>query len=115
VRDEILKPVPNVANVRLDLRAITLWAKKHGIDSTALGYLGGVSWGILVARTCHLYPNAVAATLAHKFFFLVFSKWTWPQPALLKQPDTVNLGFPVWDPRVSVSGHYHLMLIITRA
>jgi len=41
----------------------------------------------------------VAATLVHKFF-LVFSQWKWPQPVLLKQPDNVNLGFPVWDPRV---------------
>ncbi len=39
-----------------------------------LGFLGGVSWAMLVARTCQLYPNAVAATLVHKFF-LVFSKW----------------------------------------
>lgn len=65
-----------------------------------MGYLGGVSWAMLVARTCQLYPNAVAATLVHKFF-LVFSQWKWPQPVLLKQPDQVNLGFPVWDPRVS--------------
>ena len=72
---------------------------EHGIYSNALGYLGGVSWAMLVARTCQLYPNAVAATLVHKFF-LVFSQWKWPQPVLLKQPDNVNLGFPVWDPRV---------------
>lgn len=72
----------------------------HGIYSNVLGYLGGVSWAMLVARTCQLYPNAVAATLIEKFF-LVFSQWKWPQPVLLKQPDNVNLGFPVWDPRVS--------------
>lgn len=65
-----------------------------------MGYLGGVSWAMLVARTCQLYPNAVAATLVHKFF-LVFSQWKWPQPVLLKQPSNANLGFPVWDPRVS--------------
>lgn len=73
---------------------------EHGIYSNALGYLGGVSWAMLVARTCQLYPNAAPATLVQKFF-LVFSQWKWPQPVLLKQPDTVNLGFPVWDPRVS--------------
>lgn len=49
---------------------------------------------MLVARTCQLYPNAVAATLVHKFF-LVFSRWKWPHPVLLKQPDNVNLGFQV--------------------
>lgn len=119
VTDEILRLVPNVDNFRLALRAIKLWAKsenfqirivnmnifnfilfsEHGIYSNALGYLGGVSWAMLVARTCQLYPNAAPATLVHKFF-LVFSQWKWPQPVLLKQPSSVNLGFPVWDPRV---------------
>ena len=46
----------------------------RGIYSNVLGFLGGVSWAMLVARTCQLYPNAVAATLLQKFF-LVFSKW----------------------------------------
>ncbi|XP_062559185.1 poly(A) polymerase type 3-like [Armigeres subalbatus] len=114
VTDEILRLVPNIDNFRLALRAIKLWAKKHGIYSNSLGYFGGVSWAMLVARTCQLYPNAVAATLVHKFF-LVFSRWKWPQPVLLKQPDTVNLGFQVWDPRVNVQDRFHLMPIITPA
>lgn len=46
----------------------------RGIYSNALGYLGGVSWAMLVARTCQLYPNAAASTVVHKFFF-VFEKW----------------------------------------
>lgn len=82
--------------------------------SNSLGYFGGVSWAMLVARTCQLYPNAAAATLVHKFF-LVFSRWKWPQPVLLKQPDNVNLGFAVWDPRVNAQDRYHLMPIITPA
>ncbi|XP_072933961.1 poly(A) polymerase type 3 [Epargyreus clarus] len=114
VTDEILRLVPDISNFRLTLRAIKLWAKRHGIYSNTLGYLGGVSWAMLVARTCQLYPNALPATLVHKFF-LVFSQWKWPQPVLLKQPDTVNLGFPVWDPRVNVSDRFHLMPIITPA
>lgn len=79
-----------------------MFFSEHGIYSNVMGYLGGVSWAMLVARTCQLYPNAVAATLVHKFF-LVFSQWKWPQPVLLKQPENVGLGFPVWDPRVSHS------------
>lgn len=114
VTDEILRLVPNRESFRLALRAIKLWAKKHGIYSNALGYLGGVSWAMLVARTCQLYPNAVAATLVYKFF-LVFSKWEWPNPVLLKSPEDSKLGFPVWDPRVNVSDRYHLMPIITPA
>ena len=100
VTDEILRLVPNIDNFRLALRTIKLWAKKHGIYSNVLGYLGGVSWAMLVARTCQLYPNAAAATLIQKFF-LVFSKWDWPQPVLLKPPEQVNLNYTVWDPRVA--------------
>ncbi|EDS36283.1 poly a polymerase [Culex quinquefasciatus] len=111
--DEILRLVPNIDNFRLALRSIKLWAKKHGIYSNSLGYFGGVSWGMLVARTCQL-PNVVAATQVHKFF-LVFLRWKWPQPVFLKRPDTVNLGFQVWDSRVNVQDRFHLMPIITPA
>uniref|UniRef100_UPI00398F1E3F poly(A) polymerase gamma isoform X2 n=1 Tax=Pristiophorus japonicus TaxID=55135 RepID=UPI00398F1E3F len=114
VTDEILHLVPNKENFRLTLRAIKLWAKRRGIYSNMLGFLGGVSWAMLVARTCQLYPNAVASTLVHKFF-LVFSKWEWPNPVLLKQPEDSNLNLPVWDPRVNPSDRYHLMPIITPA
>uniref|UniRef100_A0A4W3JA46 Poly(A) polymerase n=1 Tax=Callorhinchus milii TaxID=7868 RepID=A0A4W3JA46_CALMI len=114
VTDEILHLVPNIENFRLTLRAIKLWAKRHNIYSNILGFLGGVSWAMLVARTCQLYPNAVASTLVHKFF-LVFSKWEWPNPVLLKQPEDCNLNLPVWDPRVNPSDRYHLMPIITPA
>ncbi|XP_015780401.1 PREDICTED: poly(A) polymerase type 3-like [Acropora digitifera] len=120
VTDEILHLVPNIENFRLTLRAIKLWAKKRGIYSNVLGFLGGVSWAMLVARTCQLYPNAVAATLLQKFF-LVFSKWEWPYPVLLKTITTpvidnkVGLGFPVWDPRSNPADRYHLMPIITPA
>uniref|UniRef100_A0A2K6G278 Poly(A) polymerase n=1 Tax=Propithecus coquereli TaxID=379532 RepID=A0A2K6G278_PROCO len=91
VTDEILHLVPNIDNFRLTLRAIKLWAKRHNIYSNILGFLGGVSWAMLVARTCQLYPNAIASTLVHKFF-LVFSKWY-----------------------VNPSDRYHLMPIITPA
>ncbi|XP_066532725.1 poly(A) polymerase alpha isoform X2 [Hoplias malabaricus] len=114
VTDEILHLVPNIENFRLTLRAIKLWAKRRNIYSNILGFLGGVSWAMLVARTCQLYPNAVASTLVHKFF-LVFSKWEWPNPVLLKQPEDCNLNLPVWDPRVTPSDRYHLMPIITPA
>lgn len=114
VTDEILSLVPNIENFRLALRSIKLWAKKHGIYSNSLGYFGGVTWAMLVARTCQLYPNAVAATLVHKFF-LVFSRWKWPNPVLLKHPENKNLRFSVWDPRVNAADRYHLMPIITPA
>jgi len=69
---------------------------------------------MLVARVCQLYPNADPSTLVQKFF-LVFLKWQWPQPVLLKKPDEAGLGFPVWDPRQNVADRFHLMPIITPA
>merc|ERR1719369_71629 len=90
VTDEILRQVPNVESFRLTLRCIKLWAKKHGIYSNVLGFLGGVSWAMLCARVCQLYPNASPSTLLQKFF-LVFLKWQWPQPVLLKKPEDCGL------------------------
>jgi len=115
VTDEILHLVPNIANFRMTLRALKLWAKNHLIYSNVLGFLGGVSWAMLVARICQLYPNAIAATLVQKFF-LIYSKWAWPQPVLLKQIPTENkLSFPIWDPRTNPGDRFHLMPIITPA
>uniref|UniRef100_A0A8C8AVX9 polynucleotide adenylyltransferase n=1 Tax=Otus sunia TaxID=257818 RepID=A0A8C8AVX9_9STRI len=98
VTDEILRLVPNKENFRLALRAIKLWAKRRGIYSNVLGFLGGVSWAMLVAKTCQLFPNALASVLINKFF-LIFSKWDWPNPVFLKQPGESDLNLPVWDPR----------------
>ncbi|KAM6355905.1 poly(A) polymerase gamma [Podargus strigoides] len=114
VTDEILHLVPNRENFRLTLRAIKLWAKRRDIYSNVLGFLGGVSWAMLVARICQLYPNALASTLVIKFF-LIFSKWEWPKPVLLKQPEENDLNLPVWDPRVNPSDRCHVMPIITPA
>ncbi|XP_065661046.1 poly(A) polymerase type 3 isoform X6 [Hydra vulgaris] len=115
VTDEILHLVPNIANFRMTLRAIKLWAKNQFVYSNVLGFLGGVSWAMLVARICQLYPNAIAATLVQKFF-LIYSKWAWPQPVLLKQMPTENkLNFPIWDPRMNPADRFHLMPIITPA
>ena len=114
VTDEILRQVPNKGTFRITLRAIKLWAKKHGIYSNVLGYLGGVSWAMLVARVCQLYPNADPSTLVQKFF-LIFLKWEWPNPVLLKKAEEAGLGFAMWDPRQNVADRFHLMPIITPA
>ena len=109
-----MKQVPNVENFRLTLRCIKLWAKKHGIYSNVLGYLGGVSWAMLVARVCQLYPNAAPSTLVQKFY-MIYLKWQWPQPVLLKKPEDFGLGFQVWDPRYNVADRFHVMPILTPA
>ncbi|VDK77909.1 unnamed protein product [Litomosoides sigmodontis] len=120
VADEILRLVPNVSNFTYALRAIKLWAKNHGIYSNVLGYLGGVSWAILVARTCQLYPNTGPARLVQKFF-LLYTKWEWPHPVVLKETeisharDMPSLQELVWDPRSRSGDRFHLMPIVTPA
>lgn len=119
VTDEILNLVPNVDTFRLMLRTIKLWAKKNGIYSNALGFLGGVSWAMLAARVCQLYPNAAASVLVNRFFFVYSKYWQWPQPVLLKPMPSVEeqpqFGYVVWDPRINPYDRQHLMPIITPA
>ena len=114
VTDEILDLVPNRETFKSTLRAIKLWAKKCGLYSNALGFFGGVTWAMLVVRICQLYPNAIAATLVHKFF-LVYSRWEWPTPVLLKPVHDARYGFSVWDPITNPFDRHHLMPIITPA
>ena len=81
VTDEILALVgPNkddtamsksLDTFRWTLRAIKLWAKRLGIYSNVLGFLGGVSWAILVAFVCQKFPNAEPPTILSKFFAIL--------------------------------------------
>jgi len=67
VSDLILRLVPRPETFREALSLIKLWAKRRCIYSNVMGYLGGVSWAILVARVCQLYPNLNAAALVVRF------------------------------------------------
>ncbi|KAL6041167.1 polynucleotide adenylyltransferase [Balamuthia mandrillaris] len=116
VTDQILRLVPNIPNFRTTLRSIKLWAKRRGVYSNVLGFLGGVSWALLVARICQLYPNAAPSTLLSRFF-RVYEQWKWPNPVLLTPitDGTLGLGFKVWNPKIHYSDRGHLMPIITPA
>jgi poly(A) polymerase len=116
VTDAILRLVPNVETFRTSLRAIKFWAKNRGIYSNVLGFLGGVSWAILVARICQLYPNAAPNVILSRFF-RVYSQWKWPNPVLLTSisPGKPPCGFKVWNPAVFPADRKHLMPVITPA
>uniref|UniRef100_A0A3B4B8L8 polynucleotide adenylyltransferase n=1 Tax=Periophthalmus magnuspinnatus TaxID=409849 RepID=A0A3B4B8L8_9GOBI len=101
VTQEIASLVPNIFTFRIVLATIKHWAKSRNIYSNKMGFLGGVAWGILVARVCQLYPYATAAILVDKFF-KIFSMWQWNFPILLKNPEEHNLKFPVWNPTVNI-------------
>jgi poly(A) polymerase len=119
VTDGILALVPDQNSFRMALRAIKLWAKRRGVYSNALGFLGGVSWAMLVARTCQLYPTASPSRIVEKmFFFLKF--WKWPAPIqLIKNEDIMKdvpegLDLPYWDHNNSMD-QQQVMPIITPA
>ena len=82
VTEAILGLVPDVEVFRTSLKAIRTWAKRKQLYSNALGFPGGVSWAILTARICQLFPNACAAAIVQKFFF-VLNQWEWPRPILI--------------------------------
>jgi poly(A) polymerase len=114
VTDQILALVPDTNSFKLTLRAIKLWAKRRGLYSNAMGYLGGVSWAILVAKVCQMFPKLKPNKLI-KRFFEVYSKWDFlNQPVLLnevKREVGFNCPIPVWPDDSSKS----LFSIITPA
>ncbi|KAF2078416.1 hypothetical protein CYY_000283 [Polysphondylium violaceum] len=112
VTDQILKLVPNIPNFRMALRCLKLWAKRRGIYSNVLGFLGGVSWALLTARICQLYPNAAPSTLINRFF-KVYEHWKWPAPVLLTHiQEGGSHSTKVWNQK---KDKLHLMPILTPA
>lgn len=114
VSSMLLCLVPKRREFRIVLRAVRAWARRRGIYSAKLGYLGGISWAILVAFVCQLYPNAEPAKIFVRFF-QVLSEWQWPQPIMLNMHYDAGLGFEMWDPRLNIHDRAHIMPIITPA
>jgi poly(A) polymerase Pap1 len=105
----------NLETFRIVLRAVRVWAKKRGIYSNKMGFLGGVNWGILVVFLCQLYPEATASKLLFHFFS-VFKGWNWPDPIeLCHKYEVPLLGRAQWDPRVDHRARLDVMPIITPA
>jgi poly(A) polymerase len=113
VADMILQCVdPNndyfkISNFRTTLKLVKLWAKEKGVYSNSVGYLGGVSWAILVAKICQMFPNYKPNKLLEKFFFF-YSNWNWHENAVLievirdsnemKRDDKLYSCMQIWTP-----------------
>ena len=74
--DMIDKLIPEKHTFRLALRCIKLWAKNRGVYSNKLGYIGGVTWAMLVARICIDNPNTPVYKLLERFFEF-YSTYDW--------------------------------------
>ena len=59
------------------LRLIKIWATNRGIYTNLFGYLGGISWAILVNKVCQMFPNYSFSHLLIAFFE-VYSEWSFP-------------------------------------
>jgi poly(A) polymerase len=119
VADHILQLVPNAETFRETLRLIKIWAKNRGLYSNVMGYFGGITWAILVARVCQLWPHASPSYLV-KRFFRVYDRWNWKSPVVLceirEESDIPGLmQFKVWNPKTRPADRMHLMPVITPA
>ena len=100
------------------LQAVRYWAKRRGIYGFKMGFLGGISWAILVAFASQLFPGADATTLLRNFFY-VFSAHPWPQPVSLSRPPCADAAQGAlctvrpWDPRLNIGDRAHVMPILT--
>lgn len=117
----LLEMVPQLSVYRKVLKVVKEWAKRHGVYSNAIGFLGGVNWAIMVAYVCLHHPGGSPALLFKKFFE-TFSRWKWPAPVLLQpiqmQPPESIAATPCaqmqgWNPAINPRDALHVMPIIT--
>ncbi|CAJ1362174.1 unnamed protein product [Effrenium voratum] len=120
VADQILRLVPNQETFRRTLRFIKYWARRRGIYSNIVGFFGGITWSLLVARICQLYPYYAPNQLINRFFRL-YHQWNWTRPVtlcdILEYPATVPgmSAFKVWNPKTNPADRQHVMPVITPA
>jgi poly(A) polymerase len=117
VAEQILQLVPNQETFRRTLRFVKYWARRRGIYSNVLGFFGGITWSLLVARVCQLYPYYAPSKLLTRFFRL-YQQWNWIKPVLLCdiEAGTAGMtGFKVWNPKTNPADRAHIMPVITPA
>ena len=122
VTDRILQAIPlhKVVLFQIALRTIKLWAKKRGIYSNKLGYLGGVSWAILVAYICCKHKECKTPADIIRMFFHWWYSWPWPKPVILrettKEEENILIpGMNRWNPERNYRDAQHVFPILTPA
>ncbi|DBA03160.1 TPA: hypothetical protein N0F65_003880 [Lagenidium giganteum] len=106
VTELMIKLTPNRESFISVLRVVRRWAKRRGLYSNKMGYLGGVNWCILVVFINQLYPTAAPSTLLLRFF-MVLSNWKWPLAIQLCKTHDAKLGLEVWNANVGTNRQEH--------
>lgn len=140
VTDRILQavPAPRRDAFRAALRCVKLWARTRGVYSNKFGYLGGVSWALLVAYVCSdwpghlkhrdasgrmraLFDGCCGAADVLRLFFHWWHDWPWPAAVQVRAPDAYERALPpvpgvvCWDPERNPRDLQQLMPILTPA
>jgi len=100
VAQGLLNCVPDKEVFIEALRGVKYWAKLRGIYSNVMGYLGGISWAILIARVCQLFPRLSAGAIIVRFFRF-YDMWQFGVECPIMLTETTHnddLGFTVWVP-----------------
>ena len=74
--EDCLPPAKRLENFRIALLCIKYWAKRFGIYGSMLGFFGGISLAIMMAKISQLFPNAPPARLLEKFFS-IYQHFPW--------------------------------------
>lgn len=119
---KILKLVPNVDNFLALLSFVKTWAKQRCLYSNIMGYWGGITWTIVVAKICQLYDHNEAKEAKEneyindlfKKFLRVMAKWKWPMPITIAKIDNNRYSpdLEPWDPS---HAEHELMPVLTPA
>ena len=93
--EEILRVVQDhdaLPFFRKVLRVVKLWAQRRGLDSNALGFLGGFSWATLCAwKIRELGKSSGATSVFLQELFTSLVEWNWKAPIGLASYKGVRL------------------------
>jgi len=97
----ILQLVPDRFTFQQTLRYIKVWAKKRALYSNVWGYFGGITWALLTAHVCQLYPMLRSPVQMIRRFFCLYARWCFEPsvPVMLTAPYSTRMGLEVWYPQ----------------
>ncbi len=109
-----MEKVDQFGNFKTLLRLLKVWAKKKGVYSNAIGFLGGISLAIMVAKICQLFPRFRAEQLLREFFNM-YACWDWKIPVMIEAYLDVPEGHKHADMRWKKEGREFTMAVLTPA